>query len=57
MKKLHWMDINEIFTIENEEDLNRINKAFDDEIELTYDEDLKVYDEAGNYIADLKERK
>ena len=39
----------------NKEDKKVIEKHIKDNIEIWYEEDLKVYSEANIYIADLKE--
>ena len=57
MKKLNWYDVRETERIKiKEEDMKEVNKCIENEIEMTYDsETLKVYNEAGEYIADIIE--
>lgn len=57
LKKLNWYDVRETERIIiKKEDLNAVNECIDNEIELTYDaQALRVYNEAGNYIADIED--
>lgn len=53
MKKLNYADFMEGNITIKKEDQEKVLECFDNEIELTYDEYNRVYDEAGNWIADL----
>lgn len=55
MKKLNWYDIRETERIKVAKgDMEEINYCIDNEIEMEYDsETLKVFNEAGVYIADI----
>lgn len=53
MKKLNYADYMEGKIKIKEVDLETVLKHFDEEIELTYDDLGKVYNEGGIYIADL----
>lgn len=54
MKKLNYADyMNGDITIKCE-DLDIVLKNFDKEIDMFYDEQGRIYNEAGTYIADLE---
>ena len=51
MKTLNYWNVKEYKT---EEDKTACEQAWDDEIELAIDENGKVYNEAGQYVADVE---
>ena len=54
MKKLKYANyMNDEFYFATEEDMNVCLECWDNEIELTFDEAGRVYNEAGTYIADV----
>ena len=55
MKKLNWYDIFETTRIViDEEDLKTVEMLMEDDIELYYNQNtLKVFNEAGEYVADI----
>ena len=57
MKKLNWYDVRETERIKiKESDLEVVNECINNNIEMTYDEEtFKIYNEAGDYIADIIE--
>lgn len=54
MKKLNYADYMEGDLSIKEEDIEKIIEHFNDYNELFYDEQGKIYNEAGVYIADLE---
>ena len=57
MKKLYWYQVENGDVVIKEEDKNIIMKHFEDEVELFYDNYYRVYNEGGQYIADIVEIK
>lgn len=55
MKKLNYADYMSGDVTIKEEDIKKVEECFNEDIEMTYDEYNRVFDEAGNYIADLIE--
>lgn len=56
MKKLYWYQVENEDVVIKEEDKNIVMKHFEDEVELFYD-NYRVYNEGGQYIADIIEIK
>ena len=55
MKKLNYADYMEGNLVIKKEDLDKVLENFNDGIEMTYDEYNRIFDEVGNYIADLED--
>ncbi len=55
LKQLNWYDVFEIEKIKiKNEDLEVVKNHFDKEVPLFYDENNRIYNEAGIYIADIE---
>ena len=55
MRKLTWdlIETGEII-VNDTEDMARINKCFEAEIEMIIDENNRIWNEGGQYIADIE---
>lgn len=53
MKKLDWYEVGESIIIKKD-DLEIVEKHFNEEVDLFYDEFGRIFNEGGIYIADIK---